>query len=198
MLAYLKGTLASVRDGIVVVEVGGIGYECMTSLTTIGKLPPVGQAVKLYVKMNVREDDVSLAGFYSSEEKEMFLKLTSISGIGPKAAMSILSGMELSQLALAIVTENVKGLAKIKGVGKKTAERIVLELREKIAAEECDGETEVEVPISAVGLDKTAIDAISALRTLGLTQQEAHKSVMQAKPYSTTLEQLIANALKNI
>ena len=198
MLAYLKGTLASVRDGIVVVEVGGIGYECMTSLTTIGKLPPVGQTVKLYVKMNVREDDVSLAGFYSSEEKEMFLKLTSISGIGPKAAMSILSGMELSQLALAIVTENVKGLAKIKGVGKKTAERIVLELREKIAAEECDGETEVEVPISAVGLDKTAIDAILALRTLGLTQQEAHKAVMQAKPYSATLEQLIANALKNI
>lgn len=198
MLAYLKGTLASVRDGIVVVEVGGIGYECMTSFTTIGKLPPVGQTVKLYVKMNVREDDVSLAGFYSSEEKEMFLKLTSISGIGPKAAMSILSGMELSQLALAIVTENVKGLAKIKGVGKKTAERIVLELREKIAAEECDGETEVEVPISAVGRDKTAIDAISALRTLGLTQQEAHKAVMQAKPYSATLEQLIANALKNI
>ena len=129
----------------------------------------------------------------------MFMKLISISGIGPKAAMSILSGMELRALAIAIITEDKKSIAKIKGVGKKTAERIILELKEKVTAEEGDVETtsSSKKPVmSGVEIDTDMEDAIMALRTLGIQQASAVRAVTSARAISKTTEELIMNSLK--
>ena len=160
-------------------------------------MPKIGSNVKLYCYLYVREDEMSLYGFNSREEKSMFLKLITISGIGPKASIGILSGMRPEALAVAIVTGDIKSIAKIKGVGKKTAERVVLELREKLSNQETDfftGETQVAV----VGLDNISQEAITALKSLGCTQSEAVTLVSQARKECDTLEELILNALRRM
>ena len=199
MIGYLKGTLISVQNGKVLLEVGGVGYEISISNNTVVKLPAIEKQATIYTYLYVREDEMSLFGFYSLEEKAMFMKLISISGIGPKAAMSILSGMELRALAIAIITEDKKSIAKIKGVGKKTAERIILELKEKVTAEEGDVETssDSKKPVmSGVELDNDMQDAIMALRTLGIQQAAAVRAVTSARAISKTTEELIMNSLK--
>ncbi len=199
MIGYLKGTLISVQNGKVLLDVGGVGYEISISNNTVVKLPAVDNQATIYTYLYVREDEMSLFGFYSLEEKAMFMKLISISGIGPKAAMSILSGMELRALAIAIITEDKKSIAKIKGVGKKTAERIILELKEKVTAEEGDVETtsSSKKPVmSGVEIDTDMEDAIMALRTLGIQQASAVRAVTSARAISKTTEELIMNSLK--
>lgn len=199
MIGYLKGTLISVQNGKVLLDVGGVGYEISISNNTVVKLPAVDNQATIYTYLYVREDEMSLFGFYSLEEKAMFMKLISISGIGPKAAMSILSGMELRALAIAIITEDKKSIAKIKGVGKKTAERIILELKEKVTAEEGDAETtsSSKKPVmSGVEIDTDMEDAIMALRTLGIQQASAVRAVTSARAISKTTEELIMNSLK--
>lgn len=200
MLAYIRGQLASASDGIIVLDVGGVGYELNVSNATITKYHTVGETVKLQTYLNVREDGVTLYGFYNAEEKNMFNLLTAISGIGPKAALSVLSGMELSSLAVAIITEDVKTLSKIKNIGKKTAERIVLELKEKISAESCikpDGQIASPELQGYEPLDALSADAVSALSALGLSRQEALKAVCSVRKDSTTIEEIITNALKS-
>ncbi|MBR6751616.1 MAG: Holliday junction branch migration protein RuvA [Clostridia bacterium] len=199
MIGYLKGTLISVQNGKVLLDVGGVGYEISISNNTVVKLPAVDNQATIYTYLYVREDEMSLFGFYSLEEKAMFMKLISISGIGPKAAMSILSGMELRALAIAIITEDKKSIAKIKGVGKKTAERIILELKEKVTAEEGDVETTSSSKkpfMSGVEIDTDMEDAIMALRTLGIQQASAVRAVTSARAISKTTEELIMNSLK--
>lgn len=199
MIGYLKGILISVQNGKVLLDVGGVGYEISISNNTVVKLPAVDNQATIYTYLYVREDEMSLFGFYSLEEKAMFMKLISISGIGPKAAMSILSGMELRALAIAIITEDKKSIAKIKGVGKKTAERIILELKEKVTAEEGDFETtsSSKKPVmSGVEIDTDMEDAIMALRTLGIQQASAVRAVTSARAISKTTEELIMNSLK--
>ena len=132
MIAYIKGKVIDEFDGGVVLENNGIGYEILCSSGLIAELSSKKEG-GAYTYLQVREDGLSLFGFANKEEKRMFLKLVAISGIGPKMAMGILSGMKLSDLATAIATGDVKGLSKIKGLGKKTAERIILELRESIS-----------------------------------------------------------------
>lgn len=195
MIAFIKGKLISASDGVAVLETGGIGYELYVSHTALVKLPPVGKEALLYAYMNVREDGVTLFGFHSKEEKNMFLKLTSVSGIGPKVAMSMLSGMELSALALAIIAGDAKAIAKVKGVGKKIAERIILELKEKISSEECSLSLDAEAP-GAKALGAAEQDAVAALCSLGISRQEAFKAVSAVSSKSKTLEELISDALK--
>ena len=148
--------------------------------------------------MAVREDGISLYGFLTKEEKNMFLKLITISGVGPKAAIGILSGMEVYDLMRVIMASDIKALSKLKGVGKKTAERIVLELRGEIDAES----REIMESAKAVGeeetLDADSADAISALRSLGFTQTEAAEAVKKAKPFAKTAEELVAKALRSL
>ncbi|MDD3947245.1 MAG: Holliday junction branch migration protein RuvA [Clostridia bacterium] len=197
MLSYIKGTLVQIEGNLAVIESGGIGYEiCATNSAIVG-LPATGKEAKLYVYLNVREDGMSLFGFHCPEEKQMFLKLTSVSGIGPKGAMSILSGMELSSLALCIITGDTKAISKIKGIGKKTAERIILELKEKVSSEDADTAADAVggVPL---GKDKDATDAITALRALGISMQEAEKAVFAVRSQSVTIEELITNALRSL
>ncbi|MBQ7348828.1 MAG: Holliday junction branch migration protein RuvA, partial [Clostridia bacterium] len=152
---------------------------------------------EVYTYLAVREDGVSLYGFISPEEKNMFLKLISVSGVGPKMGITVLSNMKLDDLAVKIATSDVKGLSSVKGLGKKTAERIILELREKISAEQSEtvsGSSAVEEPI-----DGDNQDAVIALMSLGFTRQECVKAVKAAKENGAeTIQQLISFALKFI
>ena len=192
MFSYIRGRLTEVNGNSVTIETGGIGYAVSVSDNTAYKLPCTGAETLLYLYLQVREDEVGLYGFIDREEKEMFLKLIQITGIGPKAAIGILSGMTPDKLAIAIVTNDVKSISKIKGVGKKTAERMVLELKEKLAAE--------EIEVFGSGSEPSGLmqDAINALRTLGLTQAEAVKAVEPAMREADTLEDVIRNALRRI
>lgn len=192
MFSYIRGRLTEANENQVTLETGGIGYSITVSGNTASKLPLPGTDTMLFLYLQVREDEVGLYGFINREEKEMFLKLIQISGIGPKAAVGILSGMTPDKLAIAIVTADVKAISRIKGVGKKTAERMVLELKEKLAAEDIEFYGSSDEP---GGLMQ---DAINALRTLGLTQTEAVKAVEPAMKEASTLEDVIRCALRRI
>ena len=124
MIAYLNGVLAEKSPAGVIVECGGVGYEALIPLSTFDRLPATGQTVKLFTYHAVREDDEVLFGFSTPEEREMFTKVTSVSGVGPKTALAVLSGFTLGDLQLAIAQGDAKRIATVKGVGKKTAERI--------------------------------------------------------------------------
>ncbi len=132
MIAQLRGVLAEKSLSDAVIDVNGVGYRVVFSLLTLAKLPEVGQAVVVRVRTVVREDAFDLFGFLSRAEEELFLLLTSVSHVGPKVALNVLSGLEVDELALAIAQGEVARLTKIHGVGKKTAERLVLELKEKV------------------------------------------------------------------
>ena len=132
MIGFINGVLEEINGNTLVISCGGVGFEILASQNTISKLADVGQTVKVYTHLNVREDEMSLFGFATIEEKSMFNKLTLVSGIGPKTAISILSEISLYDLATAILSGDATAISKVKGIGKKTAERIVLELKEKI------------------------------------------------------------------
>ncbi len=198
MLSFIKGEAVEFGENTVVIDNGGIGYELTVSNVTEEKIKNGSRFVCLQCYMAVREDGISLYGFLTKEEKNMFLKLITISGVGPKAAIGILSGMEVYDLMRVIMASDIKTLSKIKGVGKKTAERIVLELRGEIDAES----REIMESAKAVGeeetLDADSADAISALRSLGFTQTEAAEAVKKAKPFAKTAEELVAKALRSL
>lgn len=194
MIGYIKGKVLSFLDGTVILENNGIGYEITCSSSVYSKLIAEGGG-EVYTYLAVREDGISLYGFISLEEKNMFLKLISVSGIGPKMGITVLSNMSLSDLAVKIATSDVKGLTAVKGMGKKTAERIILELREKIT-EDIAEDTPKKVQETVTDDDQ---DAIIALMSLGFTKQECVPAIKKAKENgATTIEQLIAFAIKNI
>ena len=200
MIGYIKGKILQSSNGTLLIENNGIGYEVACSSAVIKKYGSTGQA-EVYTYLAVREDGISLYGFVSTEEKEMFLKLITVSGVGPKMGITILSNMELGELALKIATSNVKGLATIKGLGRKTAEKIIVELREKFSA--IDTETgEVAVVTKKQQKDSTEEenkDAIIALMSLGLTRAECINGIKLAKEKGITeLSEIIKFALKNI
>lgn len=192
MIGYLKGKLLYYIDNNFVLETGGIGYEVCCSSSAGKKLIENGGG-EVYTYLAVREDGVYLYGFVSVEEKEMFLKLITVSGIGPKLGISILSGMSLSGLALAIATSDVKTLSKVKGCGKKTAERIVLELREKVAA---GGADELPATESAEEIDE---DAVIALMSLGFNRNESINGIKAAYANGAkTIQDVLSYALRSM
>ena len=193
MIGYIKGKLLSHFDGTVILENNGIGYEIMCSASVYQDIIN-NKGGEVFTYLAVREDGISLYGFISPEEKEMFLKLISVSGVGPKMGITVLSNMSLKDLALKIATNDVKGLSSVKGLGKKTAERIILELREKIG--EIDGDTaQISMP-TKVEVDN---DAVIALMSLGFSKAESVKVLTEGIEKGVTgLENLIAYALKNI
>ncbi len=197
MIAYVKGKVIDEFDGGVVLENNGIGYEILCSATAAAKLSANKEGA-VYTYFQLRDDGVSLYGFDNKAEKAMFIKLISVSGVGPKLGISVLSGMSLTDLATAIATSDVKSLSRIKGLGKKTAERIVLELREKISADE-DG-----VLISPVGATNTVLssedeDAVIALTELGFSSADSRKAVQKAKEAGAkTAQEVISAALRSM
>lgn len=193
MYSYIVGKLVEIQEGSVVVESGGIGYEICVSNTSLASLPPVGQECKLYCKfvVNSKDDELSLFGFTSKQEKNMFLLLTDISGVGPKTALTILSGIKVESLTNAILTNDIHTISSAKGVGKKTAERIVLELREKV------GSLTMGNPSSAV-IDTVVSNALDALESMGLPRQTAYDHVMRARQTTSDLTEIIRIVLKGL
>lgn len=197
MIGYIKGSVINAYDGNVLLENNGIGYEIACSASVYQKLISDKQG-EVYTYMAVKEDSLSLYGFISLEEKKMFLKLISVSGVGPKMGITILSGLSLNELVTLIATTDVKGLSKVKGLGKKTAERIILELREKIG---CVDESTGELLLMQEKTVKSEVnqDAVFALMSLGFTKAESVSAVKRAQESGETqIEKLIATALKGM
>ena len=198
MITFLQGKLIDALPTQVVVEAGGIGYEVLIPLSSFDKLPAPGQPVKILTQLIVREDAHILYGFMSSAERDLFrLLINSVSGIGPKTALNILSGMNAVAFRGAVANSDVKSLSQISGVGKKTAERIVVELRDKIGAV---GALEAASAKHALTPDdQKTNDATLALMALGFKQVDAHEAVRAAQAMlgaSATVEQLVRACLK--
>lgn len=199
MLYFLKGITAALEPGLAVIECAGVGYACKTTSFTLSGLQP-GKPATLYTHLSVREDGIELYGFGTKEEKRLFLQLTSVSGVGPKAALSILSTTTPSQLALAILTEDVKTLTLAPGIGKKIAQRIVLELRDKLAKEQPDMDwTPVNLPAAGepVQGDKLS-EAGAALAVLGYSPAEVQMALKGVDAENMTVEELIKAGLRNM
>lgn len=192
MYAYIKGKLDYASGSTAVVEAGGVGYRINTSLTTLSKLPEPGNEVKLYTYLNVREDAMELYGFYTPEELSMYEMVISVSGVGPKVGLAILSTVDPAKFALAVMTSDVKAITKAPGVGPKLAQRIILELKDKLKKEKADFAGEQE-PAPMEG--SVTADAVEALTVLGYTPAEASQAVAGL---SGTLEEMISAALKNL
>lgn len=196
MINYVKGKIEEISGNVVVVDCGGIGYELTCSAQTVNKLA-VGETAKISAYMHVREDGVSLYGFASLEEKRMFSLLISVSGIGPKVAIGILSGIDTNSLALAIFSGDTKALTKIKGMGKKTAERLVLELKEKVVVDASEAPVPVVASDSKKPLTREMADAVAVLCSLGKRQDDATKLVEAASELGAkTTEELINTAFR--
>ena len=197
MIAYIRGTLEEKAPDRVVIEAGGVGYELLIPVSTFDRLPREGGDAKLLAWHCVREDDEMLFGFATKEEREMFLKLTQVSGVGPKIALAILSGSSIGELSLAIASGNAKRISSIKGVGKKTAEKICVELKDKVSALAALAAT------ARRGADDKAPvirDAILALTALGFGEEAANKMVTKVladEPGIKDAEALIRLALSS-
>ena len=200
MLYFLKGITAALEPGLAVIECAGVGYACKTTSFTFSGLQP-GKPATLYTHLSVREDGIELYGFGTKEEKRLFLQLTSVSGVGPKAALSILSTTTPSQLALAILTEDVKTLTLAPGIGKKIAQRIVLELRDKLAKEQPEMDwTPVNVAVPGgepIQGDKLS-EAGAALAVLGYSPSEVQMALKGVDAEHMTVEELIKAGLRNM
>ena len=197
MYAYIVGKVDSFGDGFIVVEAAGVGYFINASNCTIAKLGKVGSSVKIYTYLAVREDDMSLYGFYSEEEKKMFLRLITVSGVGPKMAIGILSAADVSTLATSIISGDTKSLSKVKGIGKKTAERIVVELKENMGE---DGASFLSVGLSgsAVESDSMIEEALEVLTTLGVSRTEAYTLVAATRKNAKNVNELVMMVLQRL
>ncbi len=200
MFAFISGTLSYINENSVVIETAGIGYRLLVSERTVSKLPKEGEFVKLFTHMNVKEDGITLYGFFSNDELEVFITLTSVSGVGPKAALAILSVLEPQEIYLAIVTEDSASISKAQGVGKKIAARIVMELKDKIKNNSYIGSVSNVISpqqtLAASSQEKQ--DAIDALTALGYSKSEAVKSVMEVSIDGMSADNIIRLAIKKI
>jgi Holliday junction DNA helicase RuvA len=199
VIAFLDGNLARALPTQAIVDVGGVGYEVFIPLSSYDKLPPAGQPVRLLTHLHVREDAHVLYGFMTAAERDLFrLLVNNVSGIGPKLALAVLSGMSVNNFKVAVVNSDVAALSKISGLGKKTAERIVLELKDKVgvtAAWEAASAAHAPTPEQ-----ERANEAVLALIALGYKQVEAHRIIrdLQEKERDKSAEELVKLALKQM
>jgi Holliday junction DNA helicase RuvA len=202
MIAYIRGKVLYTTEETAVLDVNGLGYELYCSGGAFRKLT-VGETAELYTYLQVKEDGVTLFGFADNKEKELFLKIISVSGIGPKNGIAILTGISADAFAECILTADVKRLSAVKGLGKKKAENLVLELHGKISAAEvisAGGEDIWEgvaksAPVSKISVEEE--EAISALMGLGFTRSESRQAIARAKEQgATTVEDIIRKALQ--
>ncbi len=197
MYAYIKGNLVEKMNNYVVVENGGIGYKIFMSKNSILKAGESGDSVKIYTHYHVREDEISLYGFLTGEEMNLFERLISVSGVGAKSAISMLSNITPSEFVMCIIKDDITRLTKIPGIGKKSAQRIVLELKDKLKAE-----ADVLDPEEDTGtvLENTNAveEAVSALQILGYNKKEIEKVLPKFDYQSMTTEDIIRNGLKQL
>lgn len=196
MYAYIKGTLEIKTSEYVVVETGGIGYKVFMSESAIDKLGELGSLVKIHTFLKVREDDMSLYGFNTNEELRMFELLLSVSGVGAKSAIVILSNITPSSFALAVITEDVGKLKKLPGIGPKTAQRIILELKDKLNAIEDTNKDELKEMLSKKEDNiENVSEAIAALQVLGYSRKEIEKSFENFEKTDLSVEDMIKKGL---
>ena len=200
MYAYIKGIVADRNDQQIVIENNGIGYLINCPLGISAEIGGIGDEVTVYLYQSVKEDDISLYGFNSRDQKEMFLKLITVSGIGPKVAHTICAALSAEQIAAAVMSSNVALLTGVKGLGKKTAERIILELKDKLKSQlgASASVSVTPVAVAAAGSGDAGVmqDAVGALVVLGYKDQEAADAVASAYEDGIGLEDLIRKALK--
>ena len=197
MITFLKGTLEDALPTKVVVEVNGVGYELLIPLSSFEKLPGLGKPVMLKTQLVVREDSQTLYGFATEDERDMFKMIQNVSGIGPRIALNVLSGMAVDLFKSAIVTGDIKRLSSINGIGKKTAERMVLELKDKV--DHLHGDLPTALGQVPNDLDKSISDTVAALEALGSKTAEAQKAAQAAKAMlgnQASVEELVRAALK--
>lgn len=200
MIGFIRGILAEKGNGYIIVDVNGVGYEIFVPANSGAYMTSEGQEVMIHTMMIVREDDMSLYGFTRKGEKDAFKKLITVNGVGAKAAISILSAFTLEQLQQAIVFEDAKTLTKANGIGKKTAERIVLELKDKFEAEGQEGvpQTSQDIMTDEAGAANGRADAITALIELGYSRGEATSALASVKETDLTAEEYIRKALAKL
>ena len=204
MLAYVKGELAQKQIGYVVIDVGGLGYKIFMSEPSIDEIGNIGDTVKVHTYYRVSEDDISLFGFNTQEELRMFELLISVSGIGAKTAIAMLACIEPSQFAIAVISNDIDTLKKIPGVGPKSAQRIVLELKDKMKKEQqiaeltnasLEQKSKVKKIIVA---DSKVQEATDALQVLGYTKKDVEKALEQIDTAELTVEDIIKRALREL
>ena len=207
MIHFIHGSLCDVAEGLVVVEAAGVGYGVHVPATVIGALPPIGEDIKIYTYFSLTQNGVDLYGFLSQEDRAMFTMLLTVSGIGPKGALGILSALTPDDLRMAIVTGDSKAISRAPGVGNKTAQRVVLELKDKLDATEVFSSaldhghgsgTAVEAG-AAAGVYGAQKEAVEALVALGYSNVEASRAVKKVElSEGMTVDQILKASLKNL
>lgn len=195
MFSYIVGTIEYKGDNLLILDNNNIGYELTISNNTLMSLPNLGESIKIHTYVHFKEDGISIYGFENLDEKEMFLKLINISGVGPKAAISILSGLTPSALSIAIIKQDDKSIASIKGIGKKTAERIVLELKDKVNVTGEIANIQIEKDIE---YSSALNEAIDVLVSLGINKMEASKVAKNHYSENATAEEIVAKSLRGL
>ena len=201
MFAYIKGSLEVKTNGYIVIDVNGIGYKIFMSETAINKLGAIGEIIKIHTNVRVREDDLSIYGFNTNEELRMFELLLSVSGIGAKSALVILSNVSVSSFALAIINNDINQLKKLPGIGLKTAQRVILELKDKLKKENeivANENTDISDTINTAIMDDEKIaEATAALKVLGYTGKEIEKALEKVDA-NLSVEDIIRKGLLNL
>jgi len=200
MIAFVRGRLASVEEGLVVLDTGGIGYEIRVPMSVISRLPGRGEEITLHTHLNVKEDEMSLYGFYDREELTMFRLLITVSGIGPKGALAVLSAMTPDDLRFAILSGDHKKLSKAPGIGPKTAQRLCMELRDKVSFELPGEDNDLsggKLTASPEG-ENARDEAAAALAALGYSPSDAYRAVRGIDCEGKTTEQILKEALKKM
>lgn len=198
MIAYLSGKLLEKQTNTVIIDVGGVGYEVSIPLSTFYELGEIGSDVQLRIYTYVREDAIQLFGFKTNRERELYLRLLSVQGIGAKSGITMLSGMSADEIIMAIRTDDLARLTSIPGVGRKTAERLVIELRDKVGELASAGSSPLDAAPSALPADAVFEDALSALINLGYQRNAAEKAVKQAAQEGTemSVQKLLRRSLQ--
>ena len=197
MFYSLTGKVTVIEESFVALECSGVAFQCMTTLNTISKIGREGETVTLYTHLNVREDALDLFGFYTREELACFRELISVSGVGPKAALSILSLLSPDKLALCISSGDVKTITKAQGVGPKLAQRVVLELKGRLSSQLSPTSAAAAEGIAAAASSGSAAEAIEALVMLGYSRSEAAAGISKLDS-SLPVEELVRLALKSL
>lgn len=196
MYAHIEGIVAEKDQDNIVLDAGGVGYLLNVSGATLSMAPAVGEKMKLFCVLNVREDAMELFGFYSREEKKMYERLRSVSGVGSRTALQILSSLSVRDLSIALVTGDANALTRVPGIGKKTAQRLVLELKDKVDDEQLTGQTASVVPKASNAGPEA--EAIAALVSLGYSSAEAARAVSQVAGQANEADKLIFLALRGL
>lgn len=194
MYAYINGKIADKANNYVVIDAGGVGYKIYMSPNVIEKLPDVGEMQKVHTYYYVREDNISLYGFLSNEELRMFELLLSVSGIGARLAIQILSVITPSSFAIAVISNDISKIVNIPGIGNKTAARIILELKDKLKTEQAVEEKNEKI-VKAIYEDEKHLEAITALQVLGYTRREIEKAFEKLELQNLSVEEIIKKAL---